>query len=307
MSFPALKAWHALDPAQVERVRMETDPKRRPSLLALVAVCEQLALGVIDGKGYTDLTVEQIRKNLHGALSRDQVQNALTCAEGSLFVTVRRSTRGKHGKAGRAPRRVAVFYDSVGHLTARNHDGANPVLNQGESSRGTGQIMTGYGSNHDGANPVTLIQNPYTKPLGEQVTEQAQPVSASCTEKGKKAQKEIDPGQALPCSHAELEAIVQGALERAAQAPGFTPGKGWWVTKRTPFRMCAIGLLSRYPDAPAGAIAEATAIEAYNELDPYKHADLIARLEGQTVARHKQSPGIDLSAVFQAVPADPDN
>ena len=167
MSIDALKVWQAIDPAVLEECRMRIPERQRPSFMAMVMVGQSLALGVIAPSpkirlGYSDKSIEQIISMNHGALSHNQVRAALRgLNQDPLFKTVRNSTRGVNGMAGRAPRRVMYKYDPCNWI---GRGVVDPTLINDESEWDEDPFSVGYDSNERGEYHTPLKHSSYTNP-----------------------------------------------------------------------------------------------------------------------------------------------
>jgi len=168
MGIEALKAWRAIPPDVIEACRMSLPARHRPSRHAMELVAQSLALGVIEpgGKlkqaGFTDKSIQQVIDECHGVVTYEQVRAALRALEKQpLFKTIRRSTRGKEGGSGRAPRRVMYCYDPCNHL---KQSGLNPTSISQDSECGEKRISVGSNEVHRGAYLTALIQDLFTDP-----------------------------------------------------------------------------------------------------------------------------------------------
>jgi hypothetical protein len=167
VSFDALNVWQAIDPAVLEECRMRIPERQRPSFMAMVMVGQSLALGVIAPSpkirlGYSDKSIEQIISMNHGALSHHQVRAALRgLNQDPLFKTVRKSTRGISGMAGRAPRRVMYLYDPCNWL---GRGVVDPTLINDESEWDEDPFSVGYDANERGGYHTPLKHSSYTNP-----------------------------------------------------------------------------------------------------------------------------------------------
>jgi hypothetical protein len=135
--------------------------------MAMVMVGQSLALGVIAPSpkirlGYSDKSIEQIISMNHGALSHNQVRAALRgLNQDPLFKTVRNSTRGVNGMAGRAPRRVMYKYDPCNWI---GRGVVDPTLINDESEWDEDPFSVGYDSNERGEYHTPLKHSSYTNP-----------------------------------------------------------------------------------------------------------------------------------------------
>jgi hypothetical protein len=165
MSFDALNVWQAIDPVVLEECRMRIPERQRPSYKAMVMVGQSLALGVIAPSqrvrlGYSDKSIEQIIRMNHGALSHHQVRAALRALnQEPLFKTIRNSTRGINGMAGRAPRRVMYSYDPCNWI---GRGVVDPTLIEDQSGWGEDPFGVGSDANGSGEYHTPLIHSSYT-------------------------------------------------------------------------------------------------------------------------------------------------
>jgi hypothetical protein len=136
--------------------------KRRPDIRTLELVGVYLAQSFIDERGYVDETQLQIAEGLHGALSVDQIGDALSAWQNiGVFVVIRK------GAPGSGTRRVFSFHDPK-NLAQRN--GANPVTIGTQqdgvahpTERGSDDTQRGTDATQRG-NPVTPEQLPEENP-----------------------------------------------------------------------------------------------------------------------------------------------
>lgn len=291
MTWQVVQAWEKRPPEQraaLEQARLAIPSKRRPTKAALEITARVLAGAVLRDQNYTDLTYAQIIERA-GAVSEEQVKRACSLLhDAGVFVVVRKSTRGKQGKAGRAPRRVPAFLDL-------NHGGVKPPAISDESRGGNDRITGGLDPNHGGVKPPTLNTNTEYISLESESAERARPESAN----SHPGEKETD----LPAhmTRALIEQITSRALEQAAaQDPTFKPGKAWFISRRGEMLGLVIDLVHQYPQANRTALEQAAALALYNELDPYKHPDLIAQLEDRPIAQPPQNDLGDLMPQWAA-------
>jgi hypothetical protein len=172
MSHQAVNAWVTLSPElreHLEQVRAAMNPKHAPNTQTLWQVGWVLAYRHRPKLNYADPAVSQICADLHGTVSADQVQRALTCLERSgLWVTVRKSTGGKAGQAGSAPRRAPTFVTEL----EQGHMGADPLVTSAGSHGGNRGVTRGLEQGHMGADPLALNKSLNKTPTTEKVSEQ---------------------------------------------------------------------------------------------------------------------------------------
>jgi hypothetical protein len=284
MSAQELKAWDSMSLAwvqHIEQTRLATISTERPARFAVELVGRIICGAVIADKGFADPTYKQIRDKAHGCLSDTQVKRALKVLETAQAIkTISRPTRGKEGKAGRAPKRVVLF-------------NLSPEPNHGSPER------------------TALIQVPYTYSESGQ-SEQVRVATADSLQKGKKNKEQEPETEQLPAhiARSTFEQMTTKALDFAANGdPMFKAKKGWFISNRGKMQHTLLSVLYRYPHAPRTALEQAAALEFYNELDPggtlqHKHPDLYEQLTGDTPTQaNPDSLGEQAASMF-ALPPD---
>ncbi len=163
MSGNAIQAWRENITRKLLRQAQDAMPdKRRPDIRTLELVGVYLAQSFIHERGYVDETQLQIAEGLHGALSVDQIGDALSAWQNiGVLVVIRK------GAPGSGTRRVFSFHDPK-NLAQRN--GANPVTIGTQqdgvahpTERGSDDTQRGTDATQRG-NPVTPEQLPEENP-----------------------------------------------------------------------------------------------------------------------------------------------
>lgn len=312
MSAEELRAWDSMSPAWVQHIeltRLATTSKERPTRSHVELVGRILCGAVIAGKGYADPTYQQIRDKAHGCLKTDsQVKRALKVLETAQAIgTISRPTRGKQGKAGRAPKRVVLFTLSP----EPNHGSPKRTVISDESRVANDRITGRLDTNHGSPKRTALIQDPY-KPLENEQSEQVRVTAADSLQKGKKNKEQEPETQQLPAhiAHRTFEQMTTRALDFAANAdPMFKPGSRWFISNRGKMQHTLMSLINKYPHAGTTALEQAAALEFYNELDPggtlqHRHPELYQQLTGDTPTQdNPDSLGEQIASMF-ALPPD---
>lgn len=314
MSAAELVAWDSMSPAwvqHIEQTRQATRSTERPARFAVELVGRILCGAVIAGKGWADPTYKQIRDKAHGCLSDSQVKRALQVLESAQAIrTVSRPTRGKQGKAGRAPKRVVLFTLSP----EPNHGSPERTVISDESRVANDRITGRSDLNHGSPERTALIQDSYKTPKESEQSERVRVTTADSLQREKKSKETEPETQHLP-GHMTMQTVNQittRALEIAGHAdPTFTPRKAWFIARRGDMMNLVIALADEFPQATATALEQAAALDLYNELDrpalQVKKPELWRALTGEQPPVQQQT-GQDLVrdiAAAWAMPPDP--